>query len=250
MAVSAAKTHSARLALQEAVEQVPGTDLAACLNLVARRLPVAVSVEIVGIRLRDEDGDGDLHLVAVEGVAPIDRLPLLFNTQTIAHARSIFVLGHRHSFGRALGVKWLHGEWLRKDAEPIGTIAVGSRTERRPNEKELGLLGSLAASLSERLQDVDRRAATLEAISRRLARHCVYTAEEAPERIRNLLRPRELVILSLYVDGLSAHEIADLFVISSHTVRTHIKNAYRRLGVHSREEAEELIRAQRVLELV
>ena len=45
-------------------------------------------------------------------------------------------------------------------------------------------------------------------------------------------------------------EDPELFVISTHTVRTHVKNAYRRLGVHSREEAERLLRAQRVLELV
>jgi DNA-binding CsgD family transcriptional regulator len=78
----------------------------------------------------------------------------------------------------------------------------------------------------------------------------VYSPDDAPETVRKALRPRELVILTLYVDGLSAQEIADLFVISTHTVRTHIKNAYRRLGVHSREEAEELVRTQRVLELV
>ena len=64
------------------------------------------------------------------------------------------------------------------------------------------------------------------------------------------MRPRELVILSLYADGLSAQEIADVFVISAHTVRTHIKNAYRRLGIHSREEASQVIREQRVLDLV
>ena len=52
-----------------------------------------------------------------------------------------------------------------------------------------------------------------------------------------LLRPRELTILALYSEGLSATEIADIFVISPHTVRTHVKNAYRRLGIHSREEA-------------
>jgi DNA-binding NarL/FixJ family response regulator len=104
--------------------------------------------------------------------------------------------------------------------------------------------------VSERLHGADRRAATLEAISRRVAHESVFTADEAPEQVRNVLRPRELVILSLYTDGLSAQEIADLFVISTHTVRTHIKNAYRRLDVHSREEAETLIREQRVLELV
>jgi len=64
------------------------------------------------------------------------------------------------------------------------------------------------------------------------------------------LRPRELTILALYSEGLSAVEIADIFVISPHTVRTHVKNAYRRLGIHSREEAARLIHTERVLELV
>lgn len=236
--------------LEATVQQVGRTELGASLALVARKLPVAVSVETVGIRLRDSDAEGELHVAAVEGHAPSDRLALVFTKQTIAQARSIFVLGHRHSFGRALGVRWLHGEWLKHEGEPLGTITVGSRTERRPSEKELSLLASLAEALSKQLRGADRRANTLEAISRRVARESVCSLDEAPERVRSLLRPRELVILTLYADGLSAQEIADLFVISAHTVRTHIKNAYRRLGVHSREEAETLIRTQRVLELV
>jgi DNA-binding CsgD family transcriptional regulator len=243
-------TKSAQAALEEAVLGVPGPDLAASLALVARKVPVAVSVEKVAIRLRDTDGEGVLHVAAVEGTPPSDRLPLIFTTQTIAQARSMFVLGHKHSYGRALGLRWLHGEWLKVRGEPIGTITVGSRTERRPNDRELALLDSVAGSLADRLQGVDRRSAALEALSRRVARDSVYATGEAPERLRTLLRPRELAILSLYADGLSAQEIADLFVISAHTVRTHIKNAYRRLGVHSRAEAEAAIRSQRVLELV
>jgi DNA-binding CsgD family transcriptional regulator len=236
--------------LEEAVHNVSGSDLAASLGLVARKLPLATSVEKVAIRLRDTDREGELHVAAVEGMPSSDRLALVFTAQTIAQARSIFVLGHRHSYGRALGLRWLHGEWLRHGGEPIGTITVGSRTERRPTERELALLASVAEQLSERLGGIDRRAQTLDALSRQVARDSVFAVEEAPESVRNLLRPRELVILSLYADGLSAQEIAELFVISAHTVRTHIKNAYRRLGVHSREEAADFIRAQRVLELV
>jgi DNA-binding CsgD family transcriptional regulator len=239
-----------RAALHEAVEAVSPDDLAASLGLVARKVPLAVSVETVAIRLRDVDSEGKLHVVAVEGSAPSDRLALLFSTQTIAQARSIFVLGHRHSFGRALGVRWLQGEWLKVDNEPVGTLTVGSRTERRPSRADLAFLARMATRLSERLEDADRRAGTLEAVSREVARGTVFTPNDAPESVRKALRPRELVILTLYADGLSAQEIADLFVISTHTVRTHVKNAYRRLGVHSREEAEQLIRTQRVLELV
>jgi DNA-binding CsgD family transcriptional regulator len=250
MAAKREKIESPQRALEEAVQSVSEPDLAASLGLVARKIPIATSVEKVAIRLRESDGEGLLHTAAVEGMPPSDRLPLVFTTQTIAQARSIFVLGHRHSYGRALGLRWLHGEWLKVGNEPIGTVTVGSRTDRRPNESELAALTTVATSLAERLRHVDRRAAKLEELSRLVARESVFTAEEAPEQVRNVLRPRELVILTLYADGLSAQEIADLFVISAHTVRTHIKNAYRRLGVHSREEAEAIIRSQRVLELV
>jgi DNA-binding CsgD family transcriptional regulator len=241
---------SARALLEEAVAAVRNDDVAASLAEVTRALPLGVSVETAAIRLRDSDGDGRLHVVAVEGTAPSDRLSLVFNTQSMAQARSTFVLGHRHSLGRAMGVRWLHGEWLKAHGEPIGTVTVGSRTERRPDPDDLAFLSSIAERLSERLAGADRRTVTLEALSREVARSAVFTPNEAPESVRNALRPRELVILTLYTDGLSAQEIADLFVISTHTVRTHIKNAYRRLGVHSREEAEQLVRTQRVLELV
>jgi DNA-binding CsgD family transcriptional regulator len=239
-----------RTALEDAVEAVDPSDLAASLELVARKLPLAVSVETAALRLRDSDAEGELHLVAVEGSPPSDRLTLLFSTQTIAQARSIFVLGHRHSLGRTLGARWLYGEWLKVGGEPIGTITVGSRTERRPDAGELVLLADTAERLAARLDLLDRRAATLEALARRVARNSVFFPEDAPASVRAALRPRELAILTLYTDGLSAQEIADLFVISTHTVRTHIKNAYRRLGVHSRPEAEEFVRTQRLLELV
>ena len=250
MAVKPEAARTAQHELEEALGNVSESDLAASLGLVARKLPVATSVEKVAIRLRDSDGEGVFHVAAVEGMPPSDRLALVFTTQTTAQARSLFVLGHRHSYGRALGLRWLRGQWLKDGDEPIGTITVGSRTERRPDEAELGLLESIAVSLADRLRGADRRAATLETLSRQVARDSVFTAEEAPAQVRNILRPRELVVLTLYADGLSAQEIADLFVISAHTVRTHIKNAYRRLGIHSREEAEALIRTQRVLELV
>jgi DNA-binding CsgD family transcriptional regulator len=244
------KARSPRAALEEAVEAFDANELASSLALIARKLPLAVSIETAAIRLRSSDGEGKLHVVAVEGSPPSDRLALLFSTQTIAQARSIFVLGHRHTLGRVLGARWLHGEWLKANEEPIGTVTVGSRTDRRPSKSDLDFLGRISRRLAERLEGVDRREETLEAVSREVARLSVFTPEDAPESVRKALRPRELAILTHYTDGLSAQEIADLYVISTHTVRTHIKNAYRRLGVHSRVEAEQLVRTQRVLELV
>ena len=241
---------SARGQLEEAVASVDEDDLAGSLALFVRKLPVAVSVEVASIRLRDSDAEGKLHLVAIEGAAPEDRVALSFHTMTIAQIRAFFALGPRHTLGRARGLRWAHGEWLKANAEPIGAVSVGSRTERKPSKTQLALLRETCRRLGERLADVDRRLAVLQAMSREIVRAWSLTPDDAPEGVRNALRPRELAVLSLYTDGLSAEEIADLLVISVHTVRTHVKNAFRRLGVHSREEAEQLLRKQRVLELV
>ncbi len=51
------------------------------------------------------------------------------------------------------------------------------------------------------------------------------------------LSPRELEVLAFLPTGLTAEEIAGELVISVNTVRTHLKNLYAKLGVHSRHEA-------------
>ena len=51
------------------------------------------------------------------------------------------------------------------------------------------------------------------------------------------LSDRETEILKLLCDGNNYRVIADLLFISSHTVRTHIKNIYEKLQVNSRAEA-------------
>ena len=64
------------------------------------------------------------------------------------------------------------------------------------------------------------------------------------------LRPRERMIVTLYAEGLAVDDIAQVLVISPHTVRTHVKNAFRRLGVHSRDEAARLVFADEVRRLL
>jgi DNA-binding NarL/FixJ family response regulator len=51
------------------------------------------------------------------------------------------------------------------------------------------------------------------------------------------LSDRELDILQLLVDGLNYKEIGDKLFISPQTVRSHIKNIYKKMHVHSRAEA-------------
>lgn len=50
------------------------------------------------------------------------------------------------------------------------------------------------------------------------------------------LSTRELEILAFFAQGRSANWIADHFVISKNTVRTHLRNSYTKLGVHNRQE--------------
>lgn len=51
------------------------------------------------------------------------------------------------------------------------------------------------------------------------------------------LTQREVQILQLMVGGLDPLEISRRLVLSPHTVRNHLKSAYKKLGVHGRTEA-------------
>jgi len=55
--------------------------------------------------------------------------------------------------------------------------------------------------------------------------------------VRSRLTPREWEVLDLLCAGRSTDEIAGTLVLSSETVRSHIKNLLRKLGVRSRGEA-------------
>ncbi len=54
---------------------------------------------------------------------------------------------------------------------------------------------------------------------------------------RQLLSPREQEVLALIARGFSYSEVARLQTVTVHTVRTHIKNLYAKLSVHSKTEA-------------
>ncbi len=88
-------------------------------------------------------------------------------------------------------------------------------------------------------------------VSRRLTMRLVDTirrtrADGAGIRpVRSRLTPREWEVLDLLCDGQSTDEIADALVLSSETVRSHIKNLLRKLGVRSRQAAVEEARRLR-----
>jgi DNA-binding NarL/FixJ family response regulator len=129
-------------------------------------------------------------------------------------------------------------------------VLVGSRTARRPDGDELARIAATAARLAERLASVDRSPKALRTASLSLVRRLVLETRPSDDGLLHELRPRERTVLELYADGLSAGEIAELLVISPHTVRTHLKLAFRRLGVHSREEATDFVRRDQLMTLL
>lgn len=242
-------SHDVR-ALDEAIDAVDPSSPAVGLQRVAERLPLAVSVEMASIRVRAEDEAGDLHLLAAVGVPTADHRRLAFNPAPMTRIRAALALGPRHSQARALGLRWLTGQWLRSDDEVLGTLIVGSRTERRPDALEIEHLGRAARRLAGRLAAMDRRTRALRRASVDLGRLLAERHAGMKGDPRVELRPRERLILELYGDGLSTRQIADVLVLSPHTVQTHVKLARRRLGVGSREEAVRLLNAERVYELL
>jgi DNA-binding CsgD family transcriptional regulator len=240
---------SQRLVLEQAVETVSGQDLATSLESVVAPLPLAVSVEAATIRVRAAESD-QLYLLAAEGIPFRDVRRLGLEQLTIPQARTLVAMGASHRKAIALGLVWLHGQWLTLDEEPLGLVFVGCRTARRPSAEELSYLAQTGARLTERLRGLDRSASVLRPASLALVRRLVLESPVGQDGPLRDLRPRERAILELYADDLSAAEIAELLVISPHTVRTHLKLAFRRLGVHSREEATRLVRRDQLATLL
>ncbi len=65
--------------------------------------------------------------------------------------------------------------------------------------------------------------------------------------VRSTLTDREWEVLDLLASGNTTDEIARTLVLSTETVRSHLKNLYRKLGVRSRDEAAEAARRLRDL---
>jgi two-component system, NarL family, response regulator LiaR len=89
------------------------------------------------------------------------------------------------------------------------------------------------------------------AISRRLALRVIEQLRNTREEtigmrpVRSPLTPREWEVLDLLCASMGTEEIADTLFLSAETVRSHVRNILRKLGVRSRQEAVERSNALR-----
>ncbi|MBZ0298422.1 MAG: LuxR C-terminal-related transcriptional regulator [Anaerolineae bacterium] len=107
--------------------------------------------------------------------------------------------------------------------------------------------GHPIALLLEKVLDMQRKGQLALPISSEYAARLLTTmGKNAPSptpkrrtegHLADALSPRELEVLRLLADGLESSEIAERLTIAVDTARTHIKNIYSKLDVHSRWEA-------------
>jgi two-component system, NarL family, response regulator LiaR len=116
-----------------------------------------------------------------------------------------------------------------------------------------GAVGFLSKSVGlEALPRALRGAREGEAVvSRRLTMKLIETLRRQREDgaglrpIRSPLTSREWEVLDLLCNGASTDDIAETLVLSAETVRSHVKNVLRKLGVRSRREAVEAAQRMR-----
>jgi DNA-binding CsgD family transcriptional regulator len=228
-----------QLALRQTIAAVPGRNLASSLQQVAHALLPAFQVDMAALRLLD--ADAKLHLVAASGLRPAERRRLALEPITPRRLETM-IEGSRHPLVGLRGLHWVEIRWLKTRDDRIGTLTIGARRERRLPDDDLALLDAVAAQLGNALETIERSSRFLRSRSLELGRVSTEEDQAAAETRAKALRPRELAILRLYGEGLATDQIAELLVLSPHTVRTHVRNARRRLGVNSRADALDLLK--------
>lgn len=226
------------LALQQTIAAAPGPNLVSSLQQVADALVPALQADLATIRLLG--ADAQLHLVAASGLRPAETRRLALDPITPRRLAMMIESGPPTALG-SLGLHWVETRWLEAGGTRIGILTIGARSKRRPPEDDLTLLNDASAQLGHALKDIERSPQFLRSRSLEVARVTTDVGEAAQTRTAKL-RPRELAILRLYDEGLRTDQIAELLVVSPHTIRTHVRNARRHLGVSSRAEALDLLK--------
>jgi len=128
------------------------------------------------------------------------------------------------------------------------------------DEEEMGMLGLRAGAVGFLSKDLDidvlprvlRGALDGEAvISRRMGMRLVEHLRRTPEGatgmrpVKSPLTAREWEVIDLLYEGMTTERIAESLVLSSETVRSHVKNILRKLNARSRAEAVEAAQRMR-----
>jgi DNA-binding CsgD family transcriptional regulator len=227
------------LSLQQTIAAVPGPNLVSALQQVADSLVPALPADVAALRLLDTDAN--LHLVATNGLRPAETRRLALDPIPIRRLETM-IEASRHLLLGSLGLHWIEVRWIEARDKRIGILTIGGRSKRRPPEDDLRLLDAVSAQLGNALEKIEQSPQFLRSRSLEVARSNADASEIGQTPSANL-RPRELAILRLYREGLRTDQIAELLVLSPHTIRTHVRNARRHLGVSSRAEALDLLKA-------
>jgi LuxR family maltose regulon positive regulatory protein len=170
------------------------------------------------------EGQLEQALTAVEeliALAEVSHRPFLLVEAEILRAKIHDQMGARdaaiRALGRALAVSVPQGSrrMFLAEADGICKLLKQIRSER-DNSQVCAFVDDLIVRMASPLADAPPS-----------------STRELPEA----LTPRELDVLRLLPSGLNAGEIANELVISVNTVRSHLKNIYAKLEVHSRHEA-------------
>lgn len=214
---------------------------------IVEALPLVLCADLATLSVRERWPAGRLCVVAASGLSSRELGRLAFSPLSVAEAQALLASLPENAFARELGLLWGAGRLLRGD-EAAGMLLVGSRTRRKPGPAQLRLLDVVAGRLAAGIGKLNASDAVLRRRSGELARR--RGLDTARPGAQPRLRSREVQILELYGEGLRTGEIADLLVISPHTVRTHVRNALKGLGVSSRTEAVARLRERQVAAVV
>jgi LuxR family maltose regulon positive regulatory protein len=103
----------------------------------------------------------------------------------------------------------------------------------------------LAELFQETLPSLPDRALSLYATTLLHSFNLELIADQGDAALVEPLSPQDLRVLRLLVGGLTNAEIAQELVVSTNTVKTHVKSIYHKLNVNSRDEARRVARELR-----
>ena len=92
------------------------------------------------------------------------------------------------------------------------------------------------ARLDSTYFDVDGEKMNFERVDCPLRQECKYDGIICSPRFETRLSAKEIRVAKLWYQGLSKEEIAGMLYLSPETVNNHIRNIYKKIGVHDKAE--------------